>query len=90
MSKRAELVAIGNALREFREAAGLTQEELADIAAVHRTLVGRWERAERNVGILTILKVLAALDKSVTEFGRELDKHLARHRTARREDRRRI
>jgi len=89
VSKRADLVAIGNALRELREAAGLTQEELADKAAVHRTLVGRWERAERNVGILTILKVLAALDKTCTEFGRELDKHLARPRTTRREDRRR-
>lgn len=88
MSKRAELVAVGSALRSLREAAELTQEELADKAGVHRTLVGRYERAERNIGILTISKVLVALDKSWTEFGSELDKHDPRYRTARRDRRR--
>ena len=88
MSKRDELLAIGSTLRALREAAGLTQEELADKAHVNRTLVGRYERAERNIGVLTIQKVLDALDTSWTEFGREMDKHVKRDRAARREDRR--
>jgi transcriptional regulator with XRE-family HTH domain len=89
VSKRAELVAVGTALRTLREVAGLTQEELADKAFIHRTFVGRYERAERNVGILTIRKVLVALDRTWPDFARELDKLDPLRRPARREDRRR-
>jgi transcriptional regulator with XRE-family HTH domain len=38
-------------LRMERKRLGLSQEELADIAGLHRTYVGSIERGERNVSI---------------------------------------
>lgn len=38
-------------LRTERKRLGLSQEELADIAGLHRTYVGSIERGERNVSI---------------------------------------
>lgn len=38
-------------MRAERAALGLSQEELAHMAGLHRTYVGSLERAERNVSI---------------------------------------
>ena len=55
------LTAFGEALRKFRLDAGLSQEELAARAELHRTYVGDVERGERNVTIATIEKLAKAL-----------------------------
>ena len=39
----------------------LSQEELADLAGVHRTYIGMLERGEKNVTIYNIERVAAAL-----------------------------
>ena len=55
-------MAFGRRVVELREAAGLTQETLADAAGVHWTYVGQIERGERNLTYKNILKLARGLD----------------------------
>lgn len=56
------LLTFGGRIRRARNAAGLTQEQLAHIAGVDRTYVGSVERGERNLSVLNILTFATALD----------------------------
>ena len=60
--KAPELVQLGDALRAKREGLGITQYELARRCGMHRTFVAGVERGERNVSVLTLLKITAALE----------------------------
>ncbi|MGA7704116.1 MAG: helix-turn-helix transcriptional regulator [Solirubrobacteraceae bacterium] len=53
--------ALGRAIREFRLGAGISQEDLADRARLHRTYVGGIERGERNVSFGNLIKLADAL-----------------------------
>jgi len=55
------LKTIGNSIRRHRKKAGLSQEELADSAGLHRTYVGGVERGERNISVLNLAKIASAL-----------------------------
>ena len=55
-------------LRGARSRAGLSQEALADGAGLHRTYVSSVERAERNISILNIERLAAALKKEPWEL----------------------
>jgi transcriptional regulator with XRE-family HTH domain len=55
------LVAFGQALRDARKTAGLTQEKLADKAGLDRAYVGSVERGERNVALVNIVRLARAL-----------------------------
>lgn len=48
-------------LRRAREAAGLTQERLAELADLHMTDVGRIERGERDPGVRTVARLARGL-----------------------------
>jgi transcriptional regulator with XRE-family HTH domain len=48
-------------VRRRRLELGLSQEELAEIAGIHRTYVGMLERAEKNVTIYNIERLALAL-----------------------------
>lgn len=48
-------------VRKKRLELGLSQEELAEGAGVHRTYIGMIERAEKNVTIYNIERVAGAL-----------------------------
>ncbi len=45
---------VGDNLRAYRKARGLSQEAFAEVLSVHRTYMGGLERGERN---LTLVKV---------------------------------
>ena len=55
-------------LRNYRKANHLSQEELADVCALHRTYIGSVERGERNVTLSTLEVLARALGVSVTEL----------------------
>jgi transcriptional regulator with XRE-family HTH domain len=67
-SKSSEHVALGQAIRDFRVSAGITQEGLADRSQLHRTYVGGIERGERNVSFANLLKLADALGVRPSEL----------------------
>ena len=45
---------LAGAFAAHRKTRGLSQEEFADVAGVHRTFIGGLERGERNVTLQTV------------------------------------
>jgi transcriptional regulator with XRE-family HTH domain len=56
-----QLEAFGERLRAQRLKRQLSQEDLAELAGLHRTYVGHLERGEVNPTLINVLKVAAAL-----------------------------
>jgi ribosome-binding protein aMBF1 (putative translation factor) len=54
-------LAFGRAVRKHRIAAGMSQEQLAYRADIHRTYVGDVERGERNIGLVNVERLASAL-----------------------------
>jgi transcriptional regulator with XRE-family HTH domain len=52
----------------MRQVKGLSQEELADRAGLHRTYVGSVERGERNISIDNIERLAKALEIDIIEL----------------------
>ena len=65
--------AIGIVLRELRVQRGMTQEELAAKAKMHRNYIGGLERGEKSPTIKSVGKQIAVLGVSWTELGSALD-----------------
>ncbi|MEW6539328.1 MAG: helix-turn-helix transcriptional regulator [Pseudomonadota bacterium] len=57
-----DLLSFGRAVRCRRAALGLSQEELADRAGLHRNYIGGIERGERNVGIKAVFALAVGLE----------------------------
>lgn len=55
------LILFGEALRNFRLKAKLSQEELAEQAGIDRSYLGAIERGEHNLALLNIIKIADAL-----------------------------
>ena len=55
-------------LRLQRLDRGLSQEELADQAGLHRTYIGSVERAERNISIDSMERLAQALGLDVSDL----------------------
>ena len=62
------LIKFGKNVRELRKAKGLSQEELAHKADLHRTYIGMIERAEKNITLINIDKIAIALDVKIREL----------------------
>lgn len=60
-----EHAALGDALRQLRHEAGLSQEQLAEGAHTDLTQVGGIERGVRNPSYTTLLRLAGALKTSV-------------------------
>lgn len=59
---------LGKNLRQKRIEKQISQEELAEIAGLHRTYIGSVERGERNISIDNIEKLCKALNMSIKEL----------------------
>lgn len=66
--KKEILIKFGDKVREKRLELGLSQEELANRAKVHRTYIGMIERAEKNITLENIEKIAKALDIAVDKL----------------------
>jgi transcriptional regulator with XRE-family HTH domain len=62
------LIKFGSRVKELRKEQGLSQEELAHSAGLHRTYIGMIERAEKNLTLNNIEKIANALEVDITEF----------------------
>lgn len=65
------LIALGNAIRRIRIDHELSQDELALRAEVDRSYVGRVERGDNNVALLTLLKISKALKVTIADLMKE-------------------
>ena len=61
-------VRFGRRLRELRQERGLSQEELADRAELHRTYVSSVERGERNVALVNVERLANALGVHIRDL----------------------
>ena len=59
---------LGQRIRNYRTAKGLSQEELAELCGCHPTYVGQIERGEKNATIESIEKISKALDVSLSKL----------------------
>ena len=60
--------AFGKAVRSRRSNAQLTQEQLAELAAVHPTYIGLVERGERNPSLDVAERIANALGSTLAEL----------------------
>ena len=62
---------IGRRIRQARETAGMTQEELGRVLGVSGVAIGHYERGARSVGIAELERIAATLGRPVTWFLRQ-------------------
>ena len=58
------MASIGEQIRDARKAKGLTQDELANMMNVGRTVVSKWETGNRLPDAETLLRLSKALEYS--------------------------
>ena len=61
---------IGDRIRDIRSGLNLTQAQLADKCALHRTFIGSVERGERNVSILNLRLIAKMLRVPLSDLFR--------------------
>ena len=64
----------GDNVRRERLKRKLSQEELANVADLHRTYIGMIERAEKNITLLNAEKIAEALNIKITQLLEDNDK----------------
>lgn len=71
-------VAFGKVLRQLRQDAGLTQEQLGFEADLRRTYVSSLELGEKQPSLTTILKLAAALGCSAADLIGDVESEIAK------------
>lgn len=66
--KKQILLNFGQKVKAERVKQGLSQEELAEKANVHRTYIGMIERAEKNITLTNIEKIALALGIEISKL----------------------
>ena len=63
---------LGRAIKGLRNQHGITQEELAEQASLHRTYISDIERGARNPSLETLVRLAAALQISLAEMFKDI------------------
>lgn len=66
--KKHILTLFGDNVQKKRKLKGLSQEELASLAGLHRTYIGMIERAEKNITLCNMEKIAIALNVDIIEL----------------------
>jgi DNA-binding XRE family transcriptional regulator len=68
-------------LRELRERAGLSQDDLADLLSDslgwHKTQISKVERGERRIDVFEVRAICTALNVSMVDFWRDLESRIS-------------
>ena len=56
-----EYFVVGDRIREFREKCGLTQDELAELASIHRVTLARYEAGRMDPGSQALARIADVL-----------------------------
>ncbi len=64
---------LGETMKSFRQQASLSQEQLADLASLHRTYIGSVERGERNISLENIVQIARALDVKPSDLLKNIE-----------------
>ena len=67
------LIRYGQAVRKIRLEQGISQEELADRCGLHRTYISDIELGKRNLSLENIERIAISLNKSLSEFFKEVE-----------------
>lgn len=67
-SKNKILLDFGERVRSVRKKKGLSQEQLAFKAELHRTYIGMIERAEKNITLINVHRIANALEINVKDL----------------------
>lgn len=66
--KDPRLVTFGEKVRQIRKEKGLSQEALADLAAIDRSYMGHIERGDQNITLTKIHQIADALEIPVVNL----------------------
>lgn len=72
--------ALGRAIRELRKRSDLTQEELAMRAGTDNTYISHAEAGRFGIGWDTVMRLVRAMDSTISELASEVEKQLAAER----------
>lgn len=64
------------AVRKRRHKLGLSQEQFAELADIHRTYVSSIELGKVDVGISVVYKIAGALKTSLSKLSQEIEKSI--------------
>ncbi len=67
------LICYGQAVRKIRLEQGISQEELADRCGLHRTYISDIELGKRNLSLENIERIAISLNKTLSEFFKEVE-----------------
>lgn len=67
------LARYGRVVRKIRLEQRISQEELADRSNLHRTYISDIELGKRNVSLENIERIAMSLNKSLSEFFKEIE-----------------
>lgn len=59
---------VGKRIKELRHLLNISQEELSFRSGVHRTYIASLEVGKRNVSIITLEKIVDALEMTLSAF----------------------
>ena len=65
---------LGATIRQFRHDLGLSQEQLAERAGMHRTYIADAERGVRNMSLSSITRLTEAMELPLPKFFARLEK----------------
>jgi transcriptional regulator with XRE-family HTH domain len=64
--------ALSQAIRKYRKAAKLTQEELGEMAELNPKYIGEVERTEKTISLDALARIAAALKVRVRDLVRDM------------------